>query len=198
MTLDLLASDWLDLMGHFMLMSLLAVGGAITTAPDLHRYLVNEQQWLSDPQFNAAIALGQAAPGPNVMFVSLLGWQVGLNAATQAGWATQPWVMGLWGAGVATFAILVPSCTLTYVATQWAQQHQTHPGVRAFKSGLAPIVTALLLATGWLITAAHQNLPEDLGLWAVTAVSTLLVWRTRVHLLVLLSIGAVLGALGWI
>ncbi|HMS04436.1 MAG TPA: chromate transporter, partial [Burkholderiaceae bacterium] len=65
------AADWLTLFTHFLSLSLLAVGGAITTAPDMHRYLVGSQHWLSDAQFNASIAIAQAAPGPNVLFVAL-------------------------------------------------------------------------------------------------------------------------------
>ena len=64
-------ADWWALVSHFLTLSLMAVGGAITTAPDMHRYLVVQQSWLSDAQFNASIALAQAAPGPNVLFVAI-------------------------------------------------------------------------------------------------------------------------------
>ena len=70
------ASELLGLMLHFMLLSLLAVGGAITTAPDMQRYVVIEQQWITDAQFSASIAIAQAAPGPNVLFVAVAGWNV--------------------------------------------------------------------------------------------------------------------------
>ena len=60
------------LFGHFLLLSLLAVGGAITTAPDMHRYLVAEHGWISDAQFTTSVALAQAAPGPNLLFVAVL------------------------------------------------------------------------------------------------------------------------------
>ena len=63
-------ADLLGLFGHFLLLSLLAVGGAITTAPDMHRYIVAEHQWISGAQFTSSIALAQAAPGPNVLFVA--------------------------------------------------------------------------------------------------------------------------------
>ncbi len=72
--------DWLALFGHFVAMSLLSIGGAITTAPEMHRYTVDEQHWLSDAQFNASVALAQAAPGPNVIFIAVLGWQIGVNS----------------------------------------------------------------------------------------------------------------------
>ena len=69
--------DWLNLFFYYISISLLAVGGAIATAPDMHRFLVERQGWLTDLQFNASIAIAQAAPGPNVLFIALLGWNVG-------------------------------------------------------------------------------------------------------------------------
>ena len=72
--------DWLNLFLYYISISLLAVGGAIATAPDMHRFLVERQGWLTDLQFNASIAIAQAAPGPNVLFIALLGRNVGINA----------------------------------------------------------------------------------------------------------------------
>ena len=80
MIITLSNADWLALLTHFLSLSLLAVGGAITTAPDMHRYLVTQQHWLSDSQFTSSIALAQSAPGPNVLFIALFGWNVGMNA----------------------------------------------------------------------------------------------------------------------
>ena len=83
--LQLTPQDWLSLFNHFASLSLLAVGGAITAAPDMHRFLVDETHWLSDSQFTSSIALAQGAPGPNVLFVALMGWNVGLNAGAGLG-----------------------------------------------------------------------------------------------------------------
>jgi len=85
--LQLSAADWWSMFQHFASLSLLAVGGAITTAPDMHRYLVDQTHWLSETQFTSSIALAQAAPGPNILFVALMGWNVGLNAAAGLGGA---------------------------------------------------------------------------------------------------------------
>lgn len=179
-------SDWLQLFTHFASLSLLAVGGAITTAPDMHRYLVDEQGWLSDGQFNASIAIAQAAPGPNVLFVALMGWNVGLNAG------------GLWlallGVLVAMLGIMLPSSVLTYVTSRWSHQNRELRAVRAFKQGLAPIVIALLIATGWILASAHGDPARDWPLWLLTVLTTVIVWRTRLHLLWLLGLG---GLLGW-
>jgi chromate transporter len=76
MTFTLTVADWLSLFVHFISLSLLAVGGAITTVPDIHRYLVDEQHWLTDTQFTSSIALAQGAPGPNVMCIALMVWVV--------------------------------------------------------------------------------------------------------------------------
>ena len=198
MSLTLSAADWFTLFTHFASLSLLAVGGAITTAPDMHRFLVSDQQWLTEAQFTSSIAIAQAAPGPNVLFVALMGWNVGLNAAggtLDSAWA---WALALMGVTLAMTAILLPSSVLTYTATRWAHRNRELRAVRAFKQGLAPIVIALLIATGWLLTAAHPHPATDWPLWLLTLGSTLLVWRTKIHLLWLIGVGAVLGGMGWV
>ena len=185
--------DWLNLFFYYISTSLLAVGGAIATAPDMHRFLVERQGWLTDLQFNASIAIAQAAPGPNVLFIALLGWNVGINAggAGPAGWAS-----GALGMVLSMVGIMLPSTTLTWLATRWGHRNRERRSVRAFKQGMAPVVIGLLLATAWLLGSAHSNPATDWALWLLTAVCALLVWRTRLHLLWLLGAGALLGALG--
>lgn len=189
------AHDWLGLFAHFLSLSLLAIGGALTTSADMHRYLVHERGWISDAQFTAAIALAQAAPGPNILFVALLGWYVGLNAAAPGASA---WWVGLQGVAVCLGAMLVPSSLLTYGVTRWLHRHRHWWPVQALRLGLAPVVVALLLACGWLLARSGAEGPQAWRLWLLTAASAGLVWRTRLPLLVPLAVGALLGALGWI
>ncbi|MDD0837274.1 chromate transporter [Curvibacter sp. HBC61] len=201
MTLHLSALDWLHLMLHYMALSLLAVGGAITLVPDMHRYLVLQQRWLTEAQFNASIAIAQAAPGPNVLFIGLMGWNVGLNAAgasSAGGLSTQGAVLGLLGMGLTLFGMLLPSTVLTWLATRWAARNRGLRSVRAFKQGMAPLVVGLLLATAWTLGSASGDPAQDGRLWALSGVAGLVVWRTRIHLLWLLAVGAVLGAFGWV
>ena len=198
MTIVMSSADWLSLFVHFLSLSLLAVGGAIATAPDMHRYLVDTRHWLSDPQFSSAIAIAQAAPGPNVLFVGLMGWGVGLNAGGGPGGGWHAYGLALLGVAVTMTGMLLPSGILTYTATRWAHRNRHLRSVRAFKAGLAPIVVALLIATGWLLTAAHNQPARDWPLWLLTAVVALIVWRTKLHLLWLIGAGAVLGMLGLI
>ena len=198
MSLSLTGADWLALFIHFLSLSLLAVGGAITTAPDMHRYLVDERHWLSDGQFTSSIALAQAAPGPNILFVALLGWNVGMNAGGGMGAGAVAWAYALLGVVIAMVGIMLPSTTLTFAVTRWAHQNRELRPVRAFKQGMAPIVIALLIATGWILAASQGSLVQHWPLWLLTGVSALLVWRTRLHMLWLLGAGGLLGWLGWV
>jgi len=70
MTATLAATGWWPLFVQFLTLSLLAVGGAITTAAD-NRYWVLRQDWLDEARFTAAIALAQAAPRPYILFLAL-------------------------------------------------------------------------------------------------------------------------------
>jgi chromate transporter len=198
-TIAMTAIDWVHLFMHFCVLSFLAIGGAISTAPDMHRYLVVENHLLSDAQFSTSITLAQVAPGPNVLFVSLMGWNIGLNSAggIQAGWTA--WTWGLFGAVLCVFAMVLPSSVMMYKVAQWGHKNSQRPVVRAFKSGLAPIVIGLMMSTGWLLQKG-QHLDSSSGAliasWGLTILSALLVWKTRIHLLWLLALGALLGALG--
>ncbi len=195
MTITLTVADWFGLFTQFAMLSLLSVGGAITTAPEMHRYLVTEQQWLTEAQLTSSISLAQAAPGPNVLFVALMGWNVGLNAGggLQAGWIGLAYA--LFGVFVTMFGIMLPSTTLTFMAARWGHQNRELRIVRAFKQGMAPIVIALLIATGWLLIAGHSQPAKDWPLWLLAVICMLLVWKTKIHLLWLLGAGALLGAL---
>lgn len=193
-TLNLI--DWWALLSHFLTLSLLAVGGAITTVPEMHRFLVDDRHWLLDNQFNASIALAQAAPGPNVLFVALLGWNVGLNAGGGPQGGATAWACACLGMTLTMLGILLPSTTLTFVASRWGHKNRELRAVRAFKQGLAPIVVALLVATGWVLTLNLGTSAAHWPLWLLASVSAVIVWRTKLHLLWLLAAGGLLGALG--
>src|SRR5258706_1857810 len=162
--------DWFDLFGHFLLLSLLAIGGAIVVVPDMHRLMVTQYGLLNDAQFNASIAIAQAAPGPNVLFVALMGYQAA----------------GLAGAAATLGGIMLPSTTLTIIASRWGHARQDWRAVRAFKSGMAPIVIALMTSTSWILTTQTEGWHHII----LTLLAAIAVWRTRVHMLALVALGA--------
>lgn len=169
---------WWDLFQHFLALSLMSIGGAITLVSEMHRRLVTEAGLLSDENFTAAIALAQAAPGPNVLFVGLIGW----------------YSAGMGGALASLVGIMIPSSTLALTASRWVASRRDWLGVQAFQSGMTPVTIGLLLATGWLLAPSVEQ-PAALLLSAAAA---LLVWRTKVPLIALVGLGALLGALGWV
>jgi chromate transporter len=118
-------NDWASLFAHYLMLSLMSVGGAISTTSEMHRYLVEQNHWLTQSQFNESIALAQAAPGPNVLFVALMGWHVGLNAGSTTA--------ALLGVAVTMIGIMLPSTVLTYAAASWGHRNRELRAVRAFK-----------------------------------------------------------------
>ena len=172
------AVDWLALFGHFLLLSLLSIGGAITVVPDMHRVLVSQMGLLDDAQFASSIAIAQASPGPNVLFVAVMGYQAA----------------GLAGAFATLAGIMLPSTTLALMVARWGHTRREWLAVRAFKAGMAPLVIGLMLATAWILTVETPGWRHGL----LTIAAAVLVWRTRVHLLVLVGAGALVGALDWL
>jgi chromate transporter len=168
---------------HFLTLSLLSIGGAITTVPEMHRFLVDKMGWLTDSEFTASIALAQAAPGPNILFVAVLGYNVA----------------GLQGALASMAGIMLPSTVLTLTATRWARANRDHAAVRAFSAGMMPLTLGLIIATGWLL--ALPFLREDAHRWgtlALIAATVLLTLKTRLGLVWMVAAGGVLGALGFV
>jgi chromate transporter len=184
-------SDWLNLFGHYLLLSAMSLGGAISTSSEMHRFLVEQHHWLSQDQFNQSITLAQAAPGPNVLFVALMGWHVGMNAGSTGA--------ALFGVLVTMVGIMTPSTAITYTAARWGHRNRDLRAVRAFKQGMGPVVIALLLSTAWILGSSSNSGgagPGEWRLWLLSVAACLLIWRTRVHLLWLLAAGALLGAFG--
>lgn len=184
------AGDWLGLWLHFSLLSLLAVGGGISVVPDMHRYLVEEQLWLTPQQFTSSVALAQIAPGPNVLFVALMGWNVGINAGSVT--------LAAVGATLCLLGLVLPSSLLTLWTTRWAHRNRMRPGVRALKAGLSPLVVALLASTAWLLLEPALGGGDALSAGLAVLVAVLILWLTSIHLLWVLGVGAVMGAMGWL
>lgn len=180
------AGDWVALALHFLMLSLLAIGGAITTVPEMQRFVVRDHHWLSDAQFTASVALAQAAPGPNVLFVAVIGYNVG----------------GLAGVAATLLGTLLPSSTLALAVTHWGDRHREALVLRAFTTGMAPITIGLLLSTSWVLLAP-THAPGTPWLRIVAAallVAATLAWmlRTRGSPLVPIAAGAVAGVFGWV
>lgn len=168
---------YLTLLGQFALLSLLAIGGANAVVPEIHRVAVAEQHWMTDTQFVDLFALAQAAPGPNVLVVSLVGLQAG----------------GLIGALITTFAMCGPSSVLAYTVSGAWDRFRERPWRQATQAGLAPVTIGLVLGSGWVLTDAADH---SWTAYAITAATVALTLATKLHPLWLLAAAGALGLAG--
>jgi chromate transporter len=174
-------ADLFSLFLHFVTLSLLSIGGAISTVPEMHRFLVDKTGWLSEAGFTSSIALAQAVPGPNVLFVAVLGFNVA----------------GLQGAAAAMAGIMLPSSVLTLTATRWMRANRGHAGLRAFSAGMMPLTLGLILATGWLLSLPFLRAEEHRwGALTLIVATVVLTLKTRLGLVWMVLGGGVAGALG--
>ncbi|MGG5819572.1 chromate transporter [Falsiroseomonas sp. HW251] len=160
----------------FAAISLMAVGGGIAVLPEMSRLVVEVQGWMTHARFAELYALAQAAPGPNVLVVGLIGWQVA----------------GLAGMLVATAAMTLPSGALAFGFSRLRRRLAGSARMELVEKGLVPIAVGLILASGLLLghAAATGWLPV-----AMVVASSLIVWRTTVNPLWVLGAGALVGAL---
>jgi chromate transporter len=167
----------LSLAAIFSELSLLAFGGGNTILPEMQRQVVGIHQWMTAQDFSAMFALAQAAPGPNMMIVTLIGWRV-------AGWP---------GVLVASLAKFGPSSILTALTLHGWQRFKDAPWRRTIQTGLVPMTVGLVAASATLITLASDHLWV---LGVITAGCALLTFKTKVHPLWMLAGGALLGLSG--
>jgi chromate transporter len=154
--------------------SLVSVGGGIAVLPEMHRLVVEVHGWMDSGDFARRFALAQAAPGPNVLVVGLFGWHVG----------------GVPGMLTAVLAMTLPTSLLAFGFSRLRARLAGRLWLKTIERGLVPIAVGLIAASGLILArgTAEWWLPV-----AITAGSTLFVWRTDHSPLWVLGAGAVLG-----
>jgi chromate transporter len=146
----------------FSLLSLVAIGGANAIVPEMHRQLVDVSHWMTDAEFANLFAVGQVAPGPNIMVLSLVGWRMA----------------GLAGMVVATLAALGPTCLLSWIMGRFVERHGRAAWLDSVKRGLAPVAIGLILASGLVMARAADH--DALNVVATLATIALIL-ATRIN-----------------
>jgi chromate transporter len=164
---------------QFATLSLFAIGGASTAVPEMHRQTVEIAEWLTDRQFSELFAMAQAAPGPNVMFVALLGH----------------FIAGVPGAVVATVAMCGPTCVLAYGVSRVFERFREARWRIAIQAGLVPVTIGLIAASALIIARAADH---DWAGLVITAATFALVYWTRVPPLLAFAGAALLGLGGFV
>ena len=166
-----------ELFLEFALLSFVAFGGATALLPEMHRVVVENHHWLDDTTFTHLYAIAQAAPGPNVLVVTLIGWEVA----------------GLLGALAATLAMCLPMSVLIYLLIDRWEGFSGKRWQRAISLGVAPLAVGLVFSGATLIA---KSAGLGWAAWLLVAVTVVANLRTKLHPLWFIAVGAVLGLLG--
>ncbi len=144
----------------FAILSLVSIGGANATLPEIHRQVVSVLGWMDDATFVNLFAISQVAPGPNILVVSLIGWHMA----------------GLAGLVVATVAILMPSSALAFGVGRALARWDERVAVTTLKAGLVPVAVGLIMASG-LVTARSSD--HGVLAWLTTAAAAVVFVATK-------------------
>ena len=165
--------------GHLAALSLLAIGGGVVVlAPDVQRYVVDVNHWMSNESFLAAYTLAQVSPGPNLLFVTLVGW----------------YTAGFLGAVVATAAIVAAPTILTLGILRTHRARMPEKLAASLKISVVPLSVGLTLATGFSLARTADS---DIGATILTAATVATVYYSKFNPIWLIMAGAVAGMLGW-
>ena len=167
----------ITLAANFALMSLFAVGGANAALPEIHRLAVEVQHWMTDRQFADMFVIAQVTPGPNVIIVTLIGYQAA----------------GIAGALVATLAMCGPTCLFAFIIGRIWDRFKDARWRQVIQAGMVPVSLGLIAASALVIAqVAVQN-------WvalALTAGAAAMTYRLQMNPLWIFALAALIGLTG--
>ena len=163
----------------FSAFSLIAFGGVNALLPVLLELTVYQEHWLDLQTFSDYFAIAQAAPGPNFMTVTLIGWHMS----------------GVLGAFMATFAIIWPAGILVFFLQRFILKMQDPMKKKVVQYAAATLAIGLVLSSA-LEIALQIN--HGLMAYLLSGLTIAIVLLTRWHPLYLIALGAMLGACGLI
>ena len=164
-----------ELARTFAALSLVSIGGINVLLPEIRRQVVDVHGWMTDAAFAHTFAIASAAPGPNVIVVSLiLGWEVA----------------GLPGLLVATIAIMTSSCLLAFLVARALGRWSGSKVVAILRDALVPVGLGLMLASG---LAMMRSVDRDLVTVAISLGTAAFVVFSRRNPLWALGAGTVVN-----
>jgi chromate transporter len=178
---------YLNLMIIFGGLSLMSIGGGNVVLPEMHLDAVQQHQWLTGSQFADIFAISQAAPGPSILIVTLVGYAAGLHVSGVLG--------GIIGGIVATVAMIVPASILVYVVTRFWQKAEGSKLRLAIEKGFAPLTVGLITATCLVISRSADH---DWKAYILTAICTVIFLRSKINPLIIVAAAGLIGYLGFV
>lgn len=159
----------------FALLSVLAVGGGTAVLPEMQTILAH-QFGIDHTQFVHIYSIGQLAPGPNMLMVLVIGYQIA----------------GLIGAGVVLLSFFLPSSLMCFYMGRLWNRFGENPWRRSIQNALEPISIGLM--SSGVYAVAKASVVSGITL-ALALVTLYLILRTKINpVLVILGSGG-LGAM---
>jgi len=154
----------------FALLSVLAVGGGTAVLPEMQTILAH-QFGIDHTQFVHIYSVGQLAPGPNMLMVLVIGYQIA----------------GLIGAGVVLLSFFLPSSLMCFYMGRLWNRFGENPWRRSIQNALEPISIGLM--SSGVYAVAKASVVSGITL-ALALVTLYLILRTKINpVLVILGSG---------
>lgn len=167
---------WL-LFWTFLRIGAFGFGGGYAMVSLIQTDVVQGFGWLKPQEFTDIIAIAEMTPGP-----------IAVNSATFVGFRIQ----GLGGALVATIGVIMVSFVLVIVLAGLLKRCWDNPKVQSVLGSLRPVVIALIIIAAVKIgETAFQG-------WTDVAIALGAFWlivRARVHPILLIVAGGIVGAI---
>ena len=163
----------------FSSLSILSIGGGNTVLPEMHHKAVGDYHWLTDKQFADVFAISQAAPGPSILIVTMIGYKAA----------------GITGAVLATIAMMIPAGILVYIVSRVWERAKNSPARKAVEKGFAPLTVGLILASALIMSKAADH---DWRAFLLTGICTAIFSTTKINPLLIVAVAGFIGWLGWV
>ena len=163
----------------FSSLSIHSIGGGNTVLPEMHKKAVGDYHWLTDKQFADVFAISQAAPGPSILIVTMIGYKAA----------------GITGALLATIAMMIPAGILVYLVSRVWERAKDSPARKAIEKGFAPLTVGLILASAWTMSKAADH---DWRAFLLTGICTAIFSTTKINPLIIVAVAGFIGWLGWV
>ncbi len=163
----------------FSSLSILSIGGGNTVLPEMHRKAVGDYHWLTDKQFADVFAISQAAPGPSILIVTMIGYKAA----------------GVVGAFVATIAMMIPAGLLVYLVSRIWERAKDSPARKAVEKGFAPLTVGLIFASALIMSKAADH---GWQAFVLTGICTFIFCTTKINPIFVVAVAGFIGWLGWV
>jgi chromate transporter len=145
-------------------------GGAMAMLAMIHAQVVEKRHWITQEEFDEAVAIGQILPGP-----------IAVNAVAYMGYRQR----GVAGAIVSAGAFILPASVLMLVLSALYLSFGGIPQVSSVFRGLGAAVVAVILSSAYRMGKPHLKDPRTAALMGLALAALLL--QVNVILLVVLA-----------